>query len=344
MGANYLGNIKILGAAFFSVALIVGAYVVARDAESPATAQASSEAELLKQIAARDTDTDGLRDWEEALYGTDPRVADTRKLGMTDGQAVAKGLIVPTAPANVGTTSTSPSAFDPSIPVPAEGTITRALSVSFFTNYMRALEKSPDGNLSETELKKLSDDILLQLSDSIDATPEFRTRESLKVAGSGPEAMKIYAASAEAIFRANKTTAKKTDIAYLKLALEEGDVAALTHIASIAKIYRDTAVGLAALPVPQELVNDHLLLINTTARMSKITEDFTRAESDPFATLLALKQYPEAIKNLGTAFINIHKTYSTAGVILAPGEPGAAFVLLVEKVAANQRGQSSIAP
>src|SRR3990167_5251431 len=92
-----LQNWRVITAILFSAVLIVGAFVLARGIESPSSAQASEETALLHAIATKDSDSDGLPDWEEALYGTDPHNQDSFHLGMSDGEAVAKGLIVPKA-------------------------------------------------------------------------------------------------------------------------------------------------------------------------------------------------------------------------------------------------------
>lgn len=335
---------RTLTAALFAAALIIGAYVIARDTGSPSTVEASAESDLLEKLAARDADNDGLRDWEEALYGTNPQVADTRKLGMTDGEAVAKGLIVPISPAALTSASSTPSTIDPSLPVPAEGTVTRALAESFVTKYFEAVDRSSNGSLSQAELRALSDSILGELSDAIVPAPDFRTRNTIKVSGSGPDALRTYAVTAEGVFRAHRTSATDVDINYLKKLLEDGDQSAIPYLVSIAKGYQDTAAGLAAISVPNEMIEGHLALINSMARLSKIVTDFTRTESDPFATLLALRQYPEAMKLLGTAFIYTHKTYTVAGVAFGPGEPGGAFVNLIEAVAAKQAAESKGKP
>ena len=92
----------------FSTVLVVGVYMFARSVESPSLAQASTEAALLQAIAAKDSDGDGLSDWEEQLYGTSPTTTDTFKLGMTDGEAVARGLVVPKAIADIPIATSSP--------------------------------------------------------------------------------------------------------------------------------------------------------------------------------------------------------------------------------------------
>src|SRR5512133_1855569 len=122
---------RILAATVFSVVLVVGAYILARGIGSPPLAEASAESALLKAIAVRDSDSDGLPDWEEALYGADPQNPDSFRLGMTDSQAVARGLVVPKAIADIATATSSPSGevVDTSLPpAPAEGTLTAAFS------------------------------------------------------------------------------------------------------------------------------------------------------------------------------------------------------------------------
>ena len=73
--------------------------------------------------------------------------------------------------------------------------------------------------------------------------------------------------SAEAVFLSNTSDASKSELEYLSSAVQDSDTAALVHITSIAKSYRATAAGLAALPVPQELAADDLAVINALMRM-----------------------------------------------------------------------------
>ncbi len=342
MRENSFEHWRILAAALAATALIVGAYVIARGVESPSVAQASTETALLEKISSKDSDSDGLRDWEEALFGTDPKVADTRKLGMTDGEAVAKGLIVPQAIAAISAATSSPATIPgSSLPVPREGTITRALGESFITAYAAAVQNSPDGTLSTSDIQKLSNDIVSQLESSIIRAPDFKSMNSLKVTGSGAAALKSFAAAADAVFLANRGNATTSELTYLDSLLNNNDQTAIPHLLSIAKVYQDTAAGLAVIPVPTEVASDNLMLINAMSRLSKIIEDFTRTDSDPVATMLALKQYPDEAKKLGTAFIHINGAFKTAGVTFSANEPGVNFVNLIETVLAQQKSEAS---
>ncbi len=332
------GNWRILAAALFSAVLIVGAYLLARSVGTPPSAQASEETALLQAIATKDSDADGLPDWEEQLYGTDPKNPDTRHLGMTDGEAVAKGLIIPKAIADIKV-ATSTQSVDATMyaeyglpPPPAEGTLTAAFAKNFFMIYMNA-RAANGGDLSESQLADVQKQTLDSLIASIVTAPNFKSIRDLTVSGSGPEALRAFAAAAEAVLLANTNNASKSEIAYLTDAVQNNDTSALDYIASIAKAYRDSSAGLAALSVPKELVADHLLLTNSVMRIGQIIADFARVNDDPLATMLALGQYSQAIIALGTAFLNIGNIYKTAGISLSEDTPGAAFVSLSEIVA-----------
>jgi hypothetical protein len=77
-------------------AAVGGVFFAVRSSENPASNQ-----DVLKQAAldviessANDTvdsDNDGLKDWEETLWGTDPHKADTDGDGTPDGQEVKDG-------------------------------------------------------------------------------------------------------------------------------------------------------------------------------------------------------------------------------------------------------------
>lgn len=329
---------RVPAAAAFSLALIAGAYMLARSIEAPPSARASEESALLKAIAAKDSDNDGLPDWEEALYGTDPHNSDSFKLGMTDGAAVAKGLIVPKAIADIPAAASSPVSLDENglPPPPAEGTLTSAFAKNFFALYLVAKQNNGGADLSQTDLQAIANQALTSLSSAIVAAPDFKSAKDLTVSGSGADDLTAFAVSAEAVLLKNTSNATTSEIKYLTYAVEGNDANALMHIASIAKAYRDSAAGLAVLPMPKEASAAGLALINATMRVSEIASDFARVNDDPLAAILALQQYPKAVLALGTAFVDIGKIYKAAGVVLPVGAPGASFVNLITDVANEQ--------
>lgn len=329
---SILSHWRVFAALLLAVGLIGGAYAFSQGAAHPNTAVASSEAALLSAIATRDTDGDGLPDWEEVLYGTDPSRTDTRGLGMTDAEAVRSGLIVPLAVADIAT----PSGYgdlelgEVGLPAaPAENSLTSAFAKNFFNLYLNAKQRNGGEALTDEDIAAVATDALAELAAAVVIAPPFKTERDVRVSGSGPSALKTYAAAAEAVLSAHKTSATKSEIVYLEQAVKEGSSEPLAQIASTAKAYRSSAAGLIALSVPAELALAHLALINALVRVSETAEDFTRVHSDPVSTMLALTLYPEAVTGLADAFRGIDSTYRSAGVSFEEGEAGATFVYLM---------------
>jgi hypothetical protein len=335
---------RVPAAALFSVVLIAGAYFLAGGIKSPRAVEASTESAILKAIAAKDSDGDGLTDWEEALYGTSPRIVDTFNLGMTDGDAVARGLVVPKAIADVKIATSSPlsAGADGLPPPPAEGTLTAAFAKNFFTLYLSVKESKGGADLTESEMQNIASEAISSLSSAIMIAPAFKSPKDLNISGSGADSLISFAQNAEAVLRKNTSRAKKSEILYLQDAVENNDAVATSFIVEIAKGYRDSAAGLAALTVPKELAASDLVLINAMMRISEITSDFARVNDDPLAAILALQQYPQAVIDLGNAFISIGATFRAAGISMPKGESGSAFVNLIQDMADEQTATKRI--
>jgi hypothetical protein len=316
-----LRNWRVLAATLFSAVLIVGSFMLARSVESPSLAQASTETALLQAIATKDSDSDGLPDWEEALYGTDPHVTDTFHLGMTDGEAVAKGLIVPKAIADIQVATSTAAGNDSSL--------TSIFAKNFFALYLSAKQANSGADLTADEASALADQAMSQLSQNFAPTTDFKTARDIQVSGTGPDALRAFAIAAEAVLKKNKNDATMSDLEYLQSAVEGSDATATTHLASLAKAYRDSAAGLAVLPVPKELATIHLAIVNSIMRLSEIDTDFARVDTDPLAAILALQQFSQTDLAGAQAFTALADVYVAESVILSAGMPGAAYVNLI---------------
>ncbi|MFI5260209.1 MAG: hypothetical protein ACHQU0_00190 [Candidatus Paceibacteria bacterium] len=340
---------NIVTATLFSVVVIFGSYLLATDYGSAQLAQASTETALLQAIATRDSNGDGLPDWEKSLYGIpmNATTTDYFKLGMTDGEAVARGLIVPKAIADIHVATSSADAssnVDPSLPpAPADSTLTAAFAQNFFTLFMAARQANGDADLSESQMNDVANQAMNTLTTSIKPASDFKSLHDLTISDSSTDSFREFAVNAEAVLLKNTSNAKKTDIDYLKDAIENNDATAFPHIASMAKMYRDSAAGLAVLPVPKELAASDLMFINTLMRESQLDDDFIQVNSDPLTAMLALQQYESVATALGKSFIDIGNIYAAAGVTLPAGTPGASFVNVISNVTAQQAKASPAA-
>lgn len=337
-----LENWRVVLATFFAVVLIAASFMFARGIESPALAQASAETAPLQAIAAKDSDNDGLPDWEEALYGTNPHLTDTFTLGMTDSEAVAKGLIIPKAIADISVGTSTPStnsAVDykaAGIKPPTEGTLTDAFAKSFFTLYVAAKKANGGNDLTSAQTSTLAAQTMNQLSSDFAPTADFKTAADLNVSGTGPDALRAFAILAETVMKKNASDAKMSDLQYFEAAVQNDDASARTHLASLAKSYRDTAVGISALAVPREAADVDLSIVNAIMHLSQIYGDFARVDTDTLSAMLALEQYRQTELTAEQSFTTLARTYAANGVVLSAGEPGALFVNVIANIGARQ--------
>jgi hypothetical protein len=331
---------RITLAVLFSAVIIGGSVLLAHSVDSPPLAQASAETALLQAIATKDSNGDGLPDWEKVLYGipVNASTTDYFNLGMTDGEAVAKGLIVPKAIADIPTNTSASTTLDQYGLPPAadQGTLTSAFSQKFFQLYTSAKQANGGADLSSNDTANLAAQAMGSLDSTIVEAPDYKSAKDLTISGAGADAMKTFAADAQQVLVKNAAKETTDEITYFGNAIENNDTDALAHLANIAKANRDTAVGLAALPVPIELTADDVTLINTLMRLSEIINDFAHEDIDPLTAMLALQQYLPVTQNLWQAFANVGNDYTVAGVVLPAGTPGAGFVNLTASVTASQ--------
>ncbi|MFZ1075662.1 MAG: hypothetical protein WAN50_04790 [Minisyncoccia bacterium] len=328
MGERIVGNWRIFAATLLSVGLVVGAYLLAKGVASPPIAQASTETALLQQIASKDSNGDGLPDWEKTLYGIplNSTTTDYFHLGMTDGQAVAQGMVVPKAIADVPVATSSAETGTPDAPAAApEGTLTDTFAKSFLTLYIAAKNANNGADLTQDQINTVEQQALSGLESSVASAPDFKSSSDLVVSGSGPDALKNFAVLAEGVLAKNDSHLPKSALAYLQDAMN-GDATALDSVAKKAKAFRDSAAGLSALPVPKELLSEDLQIINAAARIGEISSDFAEVNTDPLATMLALGQYEGAVSALVRAFSDMDDEYAAEGVTIENGEPGASIV------------------
>lgn len=332
-------NWSTIAASVFAILIIGGAYLIARGAALPRVAQASTETALLEQIASKDSTGDGLPDWEKSLYGipVNATTTDYFNLGMTDGEAVARGLIVPVAPTPALATSTpgaAATAASYGLTAPATDSLTDTFAQNFFALYMSA-EQSNGGSLTDDQINDIANEALTELSASVTPAPDFKSAADIKASGTGPAALKAYAANAEAVFAIHDPHLPENQLEYLQDYLTNGDQSALTALAELGAYYQETATGLAALTVPTEAATTHLALVNALARTGWEIKDFSRVNSDPLSAMLALEQHPQTVLTLSNAFTAVAQEFSAEGIVLPAGSDGAGFVNLASDLAAQ---------
>lgn len=319
--------LRIGGALVVALLFIGTAYVLSGPSFlSARLVGAESTDELLKAYAEKDADNDGLPDWQEELYGTDPAKADTDGDGVTDGQAAARGLL---ATQKILTDPRAVSSSIESIPgtTPAPGTMTEEFSRVFFESFMNTWGGEP---LSKEEQDALLTRLLAQFS-SLAEKKLTSAYTNASVKGSIDVSATAYAGEVERIIRANDVAEGSHEPVLLaKAFVEDGDQNAKPKLATLARAYRGIADGLANTRVPLSLTDEHLALMRSFDTLAHATAAIADYDKDPLAVLGALKLLVPASASAMEAFVGIAAEVGKSGTP-APGTPGA----LIMSIAAS---------
>lgn len=318
-------TVRIAGALVIAVLLVGVSYVLSGPSFlSSQIVGAESTDELLTAYAAKDTDADGLPDWQESLYGTDPAKSDTDGDGIKDGEAAAQGLL--STQKLLTDTSQKPISVD-DIPGPLAkpGTLTDEFSKIFFERYMQNWNGEP---LSDADQKAL----LTNLFGEFTARAQKLLNSNytgVVVRKSADVTVLQYAGAVERVIQTNEVAeGAGSPIELANKFVEDNDRGALLKLKSLATAYRKISDGLIATQVPYELADTHLELIRAFDTLSRSTDVLSKYEEDPLAVLGALALLQPTSKAILASFAQISDEIRKSGTP-APGQPGSMILEFV---------------
>lgn len=329
--ANPLSQKGSVGIAIgIAIVLIGGAYYLSGyPFPRASSADAASTEQLLKEYAVKDSDGDGMPDWEEALYCTDPNNAHSVRADLTDAQAVAQGLKTPCYAwqGNAAAATSTNSDIAGRIPTaaPAANSLTDRFARLFFDNYMSSRGTMPP---TAQEMQQFVQDAVANLAQTNIRTDAYAASD-MRVAGSGADALRTYAAGVEKTMAANDPRLPYSELTYFSDAEQKNDAQAIKNIGLIAKGYADTAAALAKVAVPSEAAQQHLALVNAMARLSSTIGDMGTVQSDPIRAMLGLEQYKKDGEALADALAGMGSVFATDDASLSKNQDGYRFYALI---------------
>lgn len=259
----------------------------------------------------KDTDGDGLKDWEEELWGTNPNNEDTDGDGTNDGDEVNENrdplkagpddvldISALTAKTNTGNTSQES----------IELTTTDRFAQNFFTEYL-----SLKG--SGTEIDEYSKALLVEsaISDVLDTNNSLvqYTNSDLNLSESIDEVtVRNYGNTlGYIIFKNIVETESEMDI--LNRSLSNEDPEEIKRLSSPIDGYKNMLKEALAMSVPEDAAREHLDFVESVNLVVQNIEDISVLYSDPIKAMAGIKEYEQnialfkkALQNLGLYFVN----------------------------------------
>jgi hypothetical protein len=349
--ASFSRKTGIIGALVIAGVLIAGSYILSSPKPPeilsflrPNTANAESTALLLKEYAAKDSDGDGLPDWEEALYGTDPNNPHSISPTLTDGQEVAEGLIKPKFMTETPSSLTPASTLSGQAAA-APNTLTDQFTQSLMSQFMTQSANNGGAQMSDEDVTTFAETALQNFAQNNEHQNAY-TQSQLKVSGSGPAALRAYAAAMEQAFKiqSDAIDSNESELDYFSNAVEKNDPSQLIQVAAIGKTYSAIGPAIMQVEVPTEAQYAHLEIANATSRLGADITDMSTMESDPLRAYLGLVQYQTDAASLATGFEDMNSVFANEHVILASGEPGYYFYATANETSTQPTTSSSTSP
>jgi hypothetical protein len=311
--ASFSRKSGIVGALIIAAVLIGGAFILS---SNPSTffhaqvADAESTQQLLQDYSQKDSDHDGLPDWEEALYGTDPYNAHSFSPTLTDGQAVAEGLIKPKFTTTAAESSTTDAAEQVPGIAAAPGSMTDQFAQNLFGQF---ISQSGGKDPSTSDIDSFAQQAMQQEVQNHTHTDSY-TLSDVKTSGTGSDAMLAYEDSADGVLSSQNVSASEDELTYFSDDEEKNDPDALSKVAAIGNAYTAMAVGLIAIPSPVEAQYAHLEIANAMANLGEDITDMSMANTDPLRAYLGLQQYEVDTPALTAAYADMYVVFAKDGI------------------------------
>ncbi|MDP3934977.1 MAG: hypothetical protein Q8Q46_02065 [Candidatus Giovannonibacteria bacterium] len=290
------------------VILFTGWFVSMVWNSAPETLKSPSQAAATSFLAAyqnanRDTDNDGLKDWEEILWKTDPNKADTDGDGALDGPEVKDGrdpMVAGHKLANSAWNDVLESKIEENAKSKEGKTITKLVAEEFASNYF--LSKGVEGDLLQSSAKS---DIANSLSGTIEkeiaAYKDAFSLSNLKISqNSGGEFAKTYLNKIGALLEKEPAGTQTAEPIILRMILEENNFEKTKLFDPYIEAYKKLVADLKNVSAPTAYKELHLELINALNNTRQSVEFMRGVEKDPAGTMIGIRLYitqGERIKN-----------------------------------------------
>ena len=250
----------------------------------------------------QDSDNDGLKDWEEQIYGTDPKKADTDGDKTPDGEEIRLNR----DPLKPGPNDKLPEplAEKKETPATAENNLTQKLIDKFNNKFILPRLDNPSVSINT----KLSQEILKDLPANIFYPNYFTEKDIIILKNDTPENFANYLREFNATISGSFGSLPQSEITIFSEALQAEDLSQLSILDVYLSSYQTALTKLKNLPVPPTFANLHLAYLNATKRQQAAVEKMRQAEIDVIKGTYGAQEYIAANNEVATIEQKLQKT------------------------------------
>ncbi len=273
---------------------------------------------ILSQQAggADDIDGDGLKDWEEVLWKTDPNSPDSDNDGTSDGEEVALGR----DPLKPGPDDIFNNPLASNVFVNKYDTETEGLSRRLFAEYL-TLKK--DGSLDDETKTQIIERFINDLPGQDGAKDPF-TLADLKISkDNSASAYRRYGNILGLLVAEMTKPVNEEELEIFSRAVETNNNEILKKLDPAKETFRGIASTISLMEVPSGLAENHLTLLNSLVGAYYSLSAMQEVNNDPALALGGLNAYQYEVEVITGSFKVISQAVKNKGVVYSPKEAGA---------------------
>ncbi len=236
-------------------------------------------------VIQKDSNDNGIPDWEESLWGLDPK---------KNGQSNKEYIL----------TKREALARENNIPLESNESLSEneTLAREFFSIIM-SLQES--GNLDETSMQSIGDTI----GQKIVATPipDIYTENMLSTIKANSATTSKYSDSLLSLINSYKSTDLGKELTFISVGLTNSDPQALVEAGNVATLYRTFGKNLLKIQVPNTFIAAHLSLANDYEKVAQSIEGMSKLLIDPIIGMKAIVNYKKYTDGIVTDFDTLSK-------------------------------------
>jgi len=287
------------------LATIAGAFAYTRDnsrSKLPDLAVVTTPSGVIEI----DTDEDGLKDWEETLWHSDPNKADTDNDGTKDGEEVLanrdpvkKGpndQIISKVTLTDNTDSNTSSAFKYEFDKSLGKNMTETLADNLTVNYLNAKAK---GSFDSATAKSIATKLAQEFSSA--ELYQNINENNLRIIPTTDTNIKNYLISS---YRAitYKYTLVGAELSILNNALQSEDYSNLPDLETSIKNYQHSLSLLLAMSVPSSQVKAHITLAQAYDTLVRSLRTIMGAGEDTVLVIKEMGRYAKAMEQISLMY------------------------------------------
>lgn len=276
--------------------------------------------------AQKDTDNDGLKDWEEDLWKTDKTNSDTDGDGTPDGEEVRnKRNPTKAGPGDEYKSIEESPLGDIAKEIEAEKNLT--LTDIFARDFMSGYFALKDAGQYTNETRDKFIKTLFASVDTLPAEEKYTLADLTITEKSDVETLKNYGNEVSGILRRFYESSLGDELRILDNAVKKEDADELHKLEQFAERYKKLATDLLKTKTPFIVADTHLGFLSGYRGLGEALSGMTTILNDPMGGTAYVKKYQDNTEFIDKAFADLKSYFSRAGVRFTPEEYGYIFTI-----------------